>query len=116
MTYAKQNLKTIRTTIARNLRALTPVNRHMNLVEYRLMFPQAFAKFTPLDIFARAERKAQQGNWYPACGGTETPFWSRNGYHLQYLWQPSTGRHAYINLQTDIILSDDEARAALGTF
>lgn len=55
------------------------------------------------------QKRRDQGNWVPACGGTEQPFTTRSGYRLQYLWQPSTGRHAYINLDTDIILTDDEA-------
>jgi hypothetical protein len=58
----------------------------------------------------------EQGNWYPACNGTEKPFTSRGGHRLLYCWQPSSGRHAYINLDTDIALTDDEARASLGTF
>jgi hypothetical protein len=53
-------------------------------------------------------------NWYPASGGTETEFRTRGGHRLLYCWQPSTGRHAYLNLDTDIILSDDEAMATLG--
>jgi hypothetical protein len=56
------------------------------------------------------------GNWYPACGGSETEFKSRGGHRLLYCWQPSTGRHAYINLDTDIVLTDEEARATLGTW
>jgi hypothetical protein len=60
--------------------------------------------------------KLKNGNWYPACGGTETPFIARNGYRLLYCYQPSTGSHAYINVDTDIILSDEEARLALGTY
>jgi hypothetical protein len=56
-----------------------------------------------------------EGNWVPACGGTEVPFITRNRYRLIYCWQPSTGRHAYLNLDTDIILSDEEAVIALGT-
>lgn len=55
------------------------------------------------------QKRREQGNWVPACGGTEQPFTTRSGYRLQYLYQPSTGRHAYINLDTDIILTDDEA-------
>jgi hypothetical protein len=55
-------------------------------------------------------------NWYPACGGTERPFVSRGGHRLLYVWQPATGNHAYLNLDTDVILSDDEARQTLGTF
>lgn len=56
---------------------------------------------------------ADTSNWYPACMGTEEPFKSRSGLRLLYVWQPATGKHAYINLDTDIILSDEEATAAL---
>ena len=56
------------------------------------------------------QRNAQAGNWVPACGGTERPFTMR-GYRLQYLWQPSTGRHAYLNCDTDILLTDKEFSA-----
>ena len=67
-------------------------------------------------LMARVQRRLDNGAWYPACGGEEKPFTSRSGLRLQYLWQPSTGRHAYINCDTDIILSDEEARAALMTW
>lgn len=53
-------------------------------------------------------------NWIPACGGTEVPFFTRTGRKLHYVWQPSTGKHAYLDCGTDIILSDEEASAALG--
>ena len=53
-------------------------------------------------------------NWYPACGGLETVFTSRTGRRLLYVWQPSTGDHAYLDVNTDIILSNEEAFAALG--
>ena len=56
----------------------------------------------------------EQGNWVPACGGSETPFRTRSGRVLHYLWQPSTGRHAYLDCETDLILDDEEARLALG--
>jgi len=55
-----------------------------------------------------------QGSWIPACGGTEVPFRTRTGRTLLYCWQPSSGRHAYLNVATDLILTDEEARAALG--
>lgn len=58
--------------------------------------------------------KADQGEWVPACNGTEEPFTTRNGIRLLYCWHPSTGKHAYLNCDTDIILSDDEAALALG--
>lgn len=59
---------------------------------------------------------ASQGNWLPACGGTEQPFTTRLGFRLLYCWQPSSGRHAYLNLDTDLVLTDDEAMHALGVF
>ena len=52
--------------------------------------------------------------WIPACGGTETPFDTRTGRRLLYCWNPGTGHHAYLDVQTDIILTNDEATAALG--
>lgn len=52
-------------------------------------------------------------NWRPACGGTEVPFTSRSGKRLQYVWQPSTGHHAYLDVESDLILSDEEAEACL---
>ena len=66
--------------------------------------------------FRAAQFKRDNGAWVPACGGTEQPFTTRNGHRLLYCWQQSSGRHAYIDLSTDIALSDDEARAALGTY
>jgi hypothetical protein len=66
------------------------------------------------ELRAREER-ALNGNWVPANGGTETPFKSRSGRTLLYCWQASTGRHAYLDCGTDLILSDEEAAAALGT-
>ena len=65
------------------------------------------------EILAERQAKREQGNWYPANGGTEVAFVTRTGYRLLYCWQPSTGRHAYLNLDTDIILSDSEASQAL---
>ena len=54
-----------------------------------------------------------QGDWFPANGGTETPFLARNGRRLLYCWQPSTGNHAYLDLTSDIFLSDEEAFEAV---
>lgn len=68
------------------------------------------------ELFHEQDRRREQGNWVPASNGTETPFVSRSGLRLLYCWQQSSGRHAYLNCDTDIILSDDEARAALATF
>ena len=49
------------------------------------------------------------GTWYPACGGTEEVFTSRSGVRLLYCYQPSSGCHRYLNVDTDMILEDDEA-------
>jgi hypothetical protein len=65
---------------------------------------------TRLDM---ARAKAEQGNWYPACGGTETPFLSRSGRRLLYCFQPSSGAHTYIDVSTDMVLTEDEAANAL---
>jgi hypothetical protein len=51
------------------------------------------------------------GDWFPASGGTETPFTARNGMRVLYVWQPSTGNHAYLNLDNDMILSEKEEGA-----
>jgi hypothetical protein len=60
------------------------------------------------------EYRKLQGDWIPACNGTETPFTTRSGFHLLYVYQPSSGNHAYLNLDTDMTLSTDEAMRALG--
>lgn len=68
---------------------------------------------TLADRLNEVEQRKAQGNWVIACGGTEKPFTTRTGRRLQYIWQPSTGRHAYLDLGTDMILSDAEAQEAL---
>ena len=52
-------------------------------------------------------------DWVPACGGTETPFTTRTGRRLLYMWNLSTGEHAYYDVVSDIFLSSDEASTAL---
>jgi hypothetical protein len=64
-------------------------------------------------LLAAREAKKANGPWVPACGGTETPFTSRSGKVLLYCYQATTGRHAYLDCGTDLILTDEEARAAL---
>jgi hypothetical protein len=54
-----------------------------------------------------------QAEWIPACGGTETPFTTRTGRRLLYMWNPTTGEHAYYDVTNDVFLSADEATAAL---
>jgi hypothetical protein len=52
--------------------------------------------------------------WVPANGGTETPTMYRSGRRLLYCFNPATGNHAYVDCGTDIILTDEEAREAIG--
>lgn len=61
------------------------------------------------DMLSAYEQAREQGPWLPANGGTEEPFVTRTGRRLLYCWQPSTGRHAYLDLDTDLILNDEEA-------
>ena len=68
------------------------------------------------DRLKAADERKQNGQWVPACGGTETPFKSRSGITLLYCYQPSSGSHAYLNCDTDIFLSDGEALEALCKF
>jgi hypothetical protein len=51
--------------------------------------------------------------WVVACGGTETPTKTRTGKTLLYVFNPKHRKHAYLDVGTDLILSDEEARAAL---
>lgn len=60
-----------------------------------------------------ADEKRKQGNWYPAANGTETAFKTRSGVTLLYCYQPSTGNHAYLNCETDLILSEEESQSLL---
>jgi len=65
------------------------------------------------DLLAANDYMRDQGDWFPASGGTEVPFETRSKRRLLYCWQPSTGRHAYLDLDTDVILGDDEAEQVL---
>lgn len=71
-------------------------------------------KPTLIELLEANDRRRADGNWVPASNGTEVPFTTRNRFRLLYCWQPSTGKHAYLNCDTDMILSDEEALAALG--
>ena len=54
-----------------------------------------------------------ENNWIPACGGSEVPF-NVGGRRLHYLWNRTTGEHAYYDLRNDIFLTNAEAHAILG--
>jgi hypothetical protein len=62
------------------------------------------------DTFRMACERRIDG-WYPASGGTETPFKARSGATLLYCFNPATGKHAYLDCGSDIILTYEEAEA-----
>ena len=66
------------------------------------------------EILDARQRRAEQGPWLPACDGTEVPFVTRTGYRLLYCYQPSTGKHAYINLDTDIVIENGDLPFVFG--
>lgn len=63
------------------------------------------------EMLDAADARRAQGAWMPAAGGTEQPFYTRTGHRVQYVYQASTGRHAYLDMGRDIIMTDKEAQA-----
>jgi hypothetical protein len=51
--------------------------------------------------------------WVPACGGQETPFSARTGKRMLYCFNFALGKHAYLDCDTDTILTDADALAHL---
>lgn len=54
-----------------------------------------------------------QGDWVPACGGTETATKTRSGRTLLYMWNRATGEHSYYDCDRDLFLTNEEAGEAL---
>lgn len=50
-----------------------------------------------------------QDTWVPANFGDEKVFKSRSGKRLQYVFNPKQHKHAYYDVDADMILDDDEA-------
>jgi hypothetical protein len=71
---------------------------------------------TLADLLEACDEAKSQGPWTPACGGTEQVFQARSGKRLLYCWQQTTGKHAYLDVDSDLILSDEEARMHLQTY
>mgnify|MGYP003677355375 FL=1 len=59
------------------------------------------------------EKRRAQSYWLPASGGTEQPFTTKTGHRVQYMYQPLTGKHAYLDLDSDLFIAD-EALASYG--
>ena len=45
--------------------------------------------------------KADQ--WVPACGGKETPYRTRAGRRVLYVYNPGRHEHGYLDMDTDIV-------------
>jgi hypothetical protein len=60
------------------------------------------------DYLIRLEAWKSDGPWLPASGGTEQPFFTRSGHRLLYCWQPRTGKHAYLDMDTDMFIPDTD--------
>ncbi len=58
-------------------------------------------------------RQRGQRRRLPARAGPGPPFTTRPGRRLLYMWNPTTGEHAYYDVTNDVFLSADEATAAL---
>jgi hypothetical protein len=52
--------------------------------------------------------------WVPANGGYETACTYRTNRRLLYCYNFATGRHAYLDLDQDRVLTDQEAQVATG--
>lgn len=75
---------------------------------YRLA-GELFEAGNQLEIKLMCKEGSRKDVWIPASGGTETPFISRSGRKLLYCWNPGQDRHAYLDMGTDTILTDEEA-------
>lgn len=79
----------------------------------KVMLVAVVAGASVADLLKAADAAKAQGPYYPANGGTEVPFIARSGRRLLYVYQPSSGKHAYLDCGTDMILSAEEAAAVL---
>lgn len=43
--------------------------------------------------------------WVPGCGGNEQPF-TKNGVRYLYCYNPRRMAHAYLNLDTDLLVGE----------
>lgn len=79
------------------------------------MTAQQASLLTPSQLEFAMAVAGNQDAWVPACGGTEAPFIARSGARLLYCFNPRLRKHAYINLDNDMLLEHDDAMAHLGT-
>ena len=55
-------------------------------------------------------RRERTGRWVAACGGSETPM-TVQGVRVLYCWNTGTRKHAYLNLDTEMIMAAGEFEA-----
>jgi hypothetical protein len=92
---------------------VTSVTQVLTPDEARILAGQLYSAACDLDMKLMCRNGSKQDVWIAACGGTETPFMSRSGKRLLYCYNPGLQKHAYLDLGTDIILTDEEAALAL---
>jgi hypothetical protein len=90
-------------------------NRSGHELRAEVVMPENIEKTQPGHGYGRSGglKGRRNGSWIPASGGTEPVFTAGSGKRLQYMFQPSTGRHAYLDVDSDIILDDEDARRHL---
>lgn len=54
-------------------------------------------------------RRTLADRWVPACGGLEVPTRTRSGHVLLYCYNFAEGRHAYLDVESDMIVPDETA-------
>ena len=60
-----------------------------------------------MNLLERLDAAKENGPLVPGCNQLEKPFITRTGHKVLYMWQPSTGRHAYFDLEADLEIHDE---------
>jgi len=59
----------------------------------------------------KIDTEAQENDtepWVIATGGNSVPFVSRNGKKYLLIWNPKLRQNAYLEVESDVIITDDE--------
>ena len=57
---------------------------------------------------------AKADRWVPANGGLEEPCTAKSGREVLYVYNPATGQHGYLDLDTDIVWTGRDVAHLLG--
>jgi hypothetical protein len=85
-------------------------------IEQLLVLTAIVNSASMVDIMEACDEAKRQGPWMPASNGSEEVFLTRSGRRLLYCWQQTTGQHAYLDVDTDLLLTEEEARMHLDTY